>query len=701
MAAREIRAGRAFVELTLRSKIESGLRDVSRKLRTFGAGLAGVGRQLATVGAAGTAGLLGLVTIFARMGDSLDKMSARTGVSVEALSELGFAAEQSGADLQTVEQVVRRMQRSLVDAERGGNEASQAMASLGLSTRQMLKLKPDEQLESFADALSKVENPTRRSALAQIALGKSSAKLLPLLSQGSEGIAELRQQARDLGLTVSTADASLGATLTDTLNKLYRSAKQVAFVIGAALAPLIIDLADRFVHLVVATRNWIDDNRALIVAVFKLAVGLTAAGVALITIGALFSSVGSVLGVIASVIGLAAGAFVAIKGAVLLLISPIGLAVAAIAAIGAALVHVVGVGDTAIKFLMQQFKSLRDEVVESFQGIADAIVGGDLALAAKIAWLSVKLAVERGMGAIYTLYANFKSRLAKAGVEVFYGAAQIAVDAYAAMQRGITNAFANIRSMHVKLGAFMGEWWARRTDEAIASQVEQMKQAGRAAAEREAAMRREEAIARGATEGSDELFQIDLEREQAIARSQVAADEFQRREQEIRNTGADVAGQLSADLQQIVKDRDAALADIKSGVANSTKYLEDSLKQALANIASDLKKQTGSTADAIAKAREEWEAAIEQARQQRAARDEATAARARFQAPNFDLGDPTQQSDRARGAFESAAALLLGSDSSVAGRTARAAETTARQTTESTRLLRDIQRQQTGGLAFS
>ena len=44
---------------------------------------------------------------FADLGDELDKMSARTGFSVEALGELKFAAEQSGTNLDTVESAAK------------------------------------------------------------------------------------------------------------------------------------------------------------------------------------------------------------------------------------------------------------------------------------------------------------------------------------------------------------------------------------------------------------------------------------------------------------------------------------------------------------------------------------------------------------------------------------------------------------------
>lgn len=698
MAAREIRAGRAYVELTLRNKIESGLKNVSRRLRTFGTGLSTVGKSLAAIGTAGTAGLLGLLTIFARTGDALDKMSARTGISVETLSELGFAAEQSGGDITLLEQAVRGMQKKLTQAAKGAGEGAEAFKAMGLQVSAIQKLDPEGQFKAVADGLAGIADPGRRAAVAMQVFEESGQRLLPLFADGARGIEELQQQARDLGLTVSTADASLGAKLTDTLNALYKSVKRVAFVIGAALAPYIIDLAERFTHLVVATRNWIDDNRALIKAVFQIAVGVTAAGAALFTLGAIFTSAGAIIGGLVGVIGAAVATLVAAKAAVLFLVSPIGILIAAVAGISAGLIYLVGVGDKTISFLKQQFTSLRDEVVEAFQGIADAIVSGDLALAAKIAWLTVKLAVQRGMGAILTLYADFKSRLATAGVEVFYGGAQIAAEAYASLATTIANAFAKIRGQYAKLGAFIGEWWGRRTEESIAAQVEQLKAAGRAAAEREAQLKREAALRRGAVEGSQELFDIELAKEQAIARSDTAAGEFGNRERNDPATG--IQEQLAADLAQIEADRKTTTEGIQAQLDQRAAALGEALALALQNIKGDVESQTEETAAAIAKAREEWEAAIEQARSQRAARDADRASRPRFTAPDFSLGDAGQRTDSTRGAFDAAAARLLGSDSSVATRTARASETTARQITEATRLLRDIQRQQNTGAVF-
>ena len=92
-----IKAGRAYVELGVSSKLQAGLKRAQRRLRAFGAGVQRLGRQFTLMGAAMLASLAGAAKHFASYGDQLAKMSKRTGVSVEALSALRFAAARTGA----------------------------------------------------------------------------------------------------------------------------------------------------------------------------------------------------------------------------------------------------------------------------------------------------------------------------------------------------------------------------------------------------------------------------------------------------------------------------------------------------------------------------------------------------------------------------------------------------------------------------
>ena len=112
-----IRAGKAFIELTADDgKLQKTLRSAQQKLRSFGASVDKVGRRLFTAGSAIVGSLAGLAKMFAGSGDSLDKMSHRTGIAVETLSQLSFAAQQTGQNVETFEHAIQRMQASIFDA---------------------------------------------------------------------------------------------------------------------------------------------------------------------------------------------------------------------------------------------------------------------------------------------------------------------------------------------------------------------------------------------------------------------------------------------------------------------------------------------------------------------------------------------------------------------------------------------------------
>ena len=398
-SSKGIRAGKAFVELGVDDKIAKGLRAAEKRLKAFGAGVRSLGTKLAALGGSIITPMLAAAKVFAGAGDTLDKMAGRTGVSVEALSELGFAAEQSGADLETLEAGLRKMQRSITDAAEGTETAVDALAALGLSVGTLQNLTPEQQFKLIADRLSKIENPTTRAALAMDLLGKSGTRLLPLLKDGAAGIEALQQQARDLGLTISTQSAKDAALLTDTLNILWRTLKQAAFTIGAALAPTLIDLAKRATRVVVVVTNWLTQNKALIVTVLKVAAAVMAVGVGLIAAGTLISGIGAVFGWLASVVTGIGAAFGVIGTALAAMLSPIGLVITAAVALGSALLVVSGAGADALTWLGEQFGRLRDTVYKVMGGIADALATGDITLAAQILWLSLKLAWQQGVSA--------------------------------------------------------------------------------------------------------------------------------------------------------------------------------------------------------------------------------------------------------------------------------------------------------------
>jgi hypothetical protein len=175
----------------------------------------------------------------AKVGDEFQKMSQRTGVAVRSLSELAHVAEMSGTSIETVEKSLLGLQKTAVSAAGGGASAEAAFEKLGVQTTMLDgSFKSTEQLFlEVAEALKKVENETQRTVLAQEIFGKSGSQLLPIIAEGAEGIKQLRQEARELGITFSDVEANDAARFNDAMDRVKKSAEGAEFSIGKALAP--------------------------------------------------------------------------------------------------------------------------------------------------------------------------------------------------------------------------------------------------------------------------------------------------------------------------------------------------------------------------------------------------------------------------------------------------------------------------------
>lgn len=271
-SGRAIRAARAFVEIFGDdSKLRKTLAGVKDKLKTFAKGVAVVGAAAGAAVVAGLAAGTAAVFKFAAAGDAIDKMSGRTGVAADALSQLGFAAEQSGSDIGAVETGIRNMSRQMLQAERGSAEITKTLTDLGISFTDLQGLSPDKQMEVFADAISRVEDPGKKAAFAMQVFGKSGTQLLPLLNGGAKGIRELRAEADSLGLTIGQEQAASAAAFTDAWNRIKRAMGGAVIQVGASLAPMMTDLATRILPLVVQA------GQAVAVAAKVMGAGLLAA----------------------------------------------------------------------------------------------------------------------------------------------------------------------------------------------------------------------------------------------------------------------------------------------------------------------------------------------------------------------------------------------------------------------------------------
>ena len=163
--ATAVRAGKAFVEIFADdSPLARGLKRAQKKLEAWGAGLRSIGTKVGAIGLAMVTPFVTAAKLFADAGSSLVDMSQRTGASVEALSALKYAAEQSGASLDDFEKGLRKLSVNLTEAMQGSESAREMFAQLGLSWQQLSGMNPDQQFSAVATALSRIQNPAHKAA---------------------------------------------------------------------------------------------------------------------------------------------------------------------------------------------------------------------------------------------------------------------------------------------------------------------------------------------------------------------------------------------------------------------------------------------------------------------------------------------------------------------------------------------------------
>lgn len=208
MSKQDIKAGGAFVELAVKDEgFAKKFAKAKDSLMTFAASVVSVRGVVDGVKGAFNA-MTAPVKDFMAVGAELDKMSKRTGASVEALSALQHAAGRTGVEFSAVEGALKHLVSRRIDPS---------------------------QFEEMAKAVAEIEDPIQRAQAAQRAFGESGQALLPML--GSMEL--LTQEARDLGLVMSGESATSARRLSDMFANLWATIQAGLRVIGDVVAAVI------------------------------------------------------------------------------------------------------------------------------------------------------------------------------------------------------------------------------------------------------------------------------------------------------------------------------------------------------------------------------------------------------------------------------------------------------------------------------
>lgn len=200
-------------------------------------GMAAAGTALGAIIGGAVVGLFGLSRATAKYADDAHDAAAAIGLDAEALLQLQWAATRATGSADGLDGALLRLARSSQDAIDGGAESAKAFARLGIAVDDLRGLKPDAVLRLIADGMQRIPTDTERASLAMDLLGRSGARLVPLLTDGAAGIDRLRDRAAALGVTVSKVDEDAAGEFNDTLDDLYLVSGALTRRIGGGLIP--------------------------------------------------------------------------------------------------------------------------------------------------------------------------------------------------------------------------------------------------------------------------------------------------------------------------------------------------------------------------------------------------------------------------------------------------------------------------------
>jgi hypothetical protein len=203
----------AKVVITAQNATAPGIRGVQRDLQglqkqaqSLTGSLKGMAGALGiSVGvSAGITALKSFVTSTIELNDALANTANKTGMTVEELSALQYAAKQADVEFGTLSAALVKFNRGIAEANTGNKSAASAFTQLGISLSTVKALKPDELFLLAAQRISELGSEAERTKAEVDLFGRSGADLDPLFTGGAEGINRAKEAAKELGAVIST-----------------------------------------------------------------------------------------------------------------------------------------------------------------------------------------------------------------------------------------------------------------------------------------------------------------------------------------------------------------------------------------------------------------------------------------------------------------------------------------------------------------
>lgn len=234
------------------------LTQIERRAYAFGQALGGSLRNAAGNLAGFAAGFVSIQAAITGLktaidtADKLNDFNVRLGVSAEALSGWGYAAQQSGTDIDALGTGLKKLSKAMAEALDPKSSQAKLFEALGVSVKdaQGNLRSLEEMLPEIASAFKALDNETLEASLAMELFGKSGTDLLEFLNLGSDGLTEMQEKARELGIELSANTLKAADEFNDTSGDLKAATNGLFTQLAAELLPELQALTKNLIEIV-------------------------------------------------------------------------------------------------------------------------------------------------------------------------------------------------------------------------------------------------------------------------------------------------------------------------------------------------------------------------------------------------------------------------------------------------------------------
>lgn len=245
----------------------------------------------------------------AKTADDILTMSTTTGLSTDQLQEFKYASELIDVSLDTMTGSMSKMINSMNTARSGSKETAEAYRKLGIritGTNGQLRDANTVYYEAI-EKLGRIKNETERDAIAMKIFGESARDLNPLIEAGADRLAELADEAHNVGYVMSEDTLGKLGELDDAMQRFENQSTTLKNTLGLALLPILTDIMQLISAIppdVIAVVAVVATVATTVIAVVKAVKSVT--GVLDMFTGKTQKTTLIVLGVVAALIALAA-----------------------------------------------------------------------------------------------------------------------------------------------------------------------------------------------------------------------------------------------------------------------------------------------------------------------------------------------------------------------------------------------------------